>query len=145
MQDKPKTWLENRTIIIAWLIFLFPVGLYAVWKSSIFDTPQKQKITGIVLLVTLGAGLIGLEDIRNTLYIFILYPIAIYLLWKDINVVKVTRYLFCGALVVIYALYFGSGITGNVYKPDNCIAVQEQNGCTYYRDENCIVISRVCG
>lgn len=144
MEEQPKTWMDKKSIVIAWVVFFFPVGLYAVWKGQIFDQKAKLIITGIVLFTAFGVTSLGIHELRNSIFMFILCPVAIYFLWKDTSVKKTTTYIFCGVLVAFFAMYFsGGGVGGDII--DNCIAVQEQDGCTYFRDSNCVVISQVCG
>ncbi|MGL1921922.1 MAG: hypothetical protein OCD03_12930 [Hyphomicrobiales bacterium] len=148
MEEPRKTWLENRTIIIAWLVFFFPIGLYAVWKSSIFDDNQRKTITVVVLIVSVGFLFFGLRSFRDILFVFILCPGAIYLLWNDSSVKKTTTYLFCGAMVVVFVTYFNGYVGGGGGEPaynSDCVAVLEKGGCTYYRDANCVVIQTTCG
>lgn len=46
-------WYENKSTVILWLIFFFPVGLYGIWKSSQFSDKTKWIVTGcfVVLMV----------------------------------------------------------------------------------------------
>ncbi|HOW75275.1 MAG TPA: hypothetical protein P5102_11305 [Candidatus Competibacteraceae bacterium] len=51
-------WYENRSAVILWLIFFFPVGLYGIWKSSQFSDKTKWIVTGCfaVLLIISGTS-----------------------------------------------------------------------------------------
>ena len=46
-------WYENKSTVILWLIFFFPVGLYGIWKSSQFADKTKWIVTGcfVVLMI----------------------------------------------------------------------------------------------
>lgn len=45
-------WYENQFIVIALLFLFFPVGLYGLWKGSIFSRNTK------IILTVLFIGLI---------------------------------------------------------------------------------------
>ncbi|MBZ4193911.1 MAG: hypothetical protein LAE24_06335 [Candidatus Contendobacter sp.] len=51
-------WYENKSAVILWLIFFFPVGLYGIWKSSQFSDKTKWIVTGcfVVLIIISGAS-----------------------------------------------------------------------------------------
>lgn len=51
-------WYENKSAVILWLIFFFPVGLYGIWKSSQFLNTTKWIVTGcfMVLMIISGAS-----------------------------------------------------------------------------------------
>lgn len=144
MHNEKKNWLNNRTLVIAWLIFFFPVGLYAVWQGDVFELKTKQKITLGIVAILLAFGVNQLQGIPDFLLIFVGYPIAVYLLWKDVSIAKSTMYVFGGVMAVLMVLYLGSGSDGGYSPDDDCVAVQTQGNCTYFRDANCVVISQQC-
>jgi hypothetical protein len=49
--DESSKWYNKKTWVIVWLIFFFPVGLYGLWKGSIFN--KKVKIA-----ISFGLGVI---------------------------------------------------------------------------------------
>lgn len=141
----PENWLENRTLVIVWLLIFFPVGLYAVWMGNVFEKQMKWAITGIIVvsLVLLGGG-----RLLDFLYILILMPAGLYLAWKDPGISKNTTYLFGGAGALILILFLSSSGQqgGGGYAPGStCEAVQTYGNCTYFRDSECNVIGQSCG
>lgn len=139
---KPRTpWFENRTLVIAWLLAFFPVGLYAVWKGSLFDRNWKIGIS-VVVGVLFVAGI----NFTNPVYVFLLYPAAVFLLRRDKDIERKTVYIFggCWFLVLILAATQMGGGGGSYGDGGQCAAVMTQGNCTYYRDSDCNVISRQC-
>lgn len=141
----PENWMQNRTLVIVWLLIFFPVGLYAVWMGKTFEKQMKWAITGgiIVLLV-----LVGGSRLMDLLYLLILMPAGLYLAWKDPGISKKTTYLFGGVAAFILIMFLSSagpqGTDG--YAPGStCEAVQTYGDCTYYRDSDCNVIGQTCG
>ncbi|WP_252238860.1 hypothetical protein [Clostridium sp. VAP51] len=49
-------WYEKTWVIILFLIFFFPVGLYLVWKHSEFSKKTKIIITAVILVVAIIGG-----------------------------------------------------------------------------------------
>jgi len=41
--------ISNRVVVIGLLVFVFPVGLYCMWKGEHFSTPVRWVITVFVL------------------------------------------------------------------------------------------------
>lgn len=87
-----KTWSKSRNIVILTLIFVYPFGVYLMWKGAHFNRDLRWAITLIMVIWTLVLG--------------------------------------------------NSGQSGSDY--DDCGATFTQNGCTYYRDSSCQVISQSC-
>jgi len=86
--------ISNRVAVIGLIIFIFPLGLYCMWKGEHFSTPVRWVIT-------------------------------VFMLWWAWNIV--------------------TDDTGQDFSiGGGCSAVFQSGGCTYYRDSNCNVISRVC-
>ncbi len=50
-QLQPKKWYDKTSIVILLCIFLFPVGLYALWKSNVIE--KKWKIIDTIIISTL--------------------------------------------------------------------------------------------
>lgn len=141
----PENWMENRTLVIVWLLIFFPVGLYAVWMGNVFEKQMKWAITGgiIVVLVLFGGGWL-----LDLIYLLILMPAGLYLAWKDPSISKTTTYLFGGGAAIILILFLSSSAqqsTGGYAPGSTCEAVQTYGECTYYRDSDCNVIGQTCG
>ncbi len=138
-------WWQKRTLVIVWLLFFFPVGLYGLWKGDLFTGNMKKIITGVVVAVLL---ILGGGEFLDFVYVFILCPIAIFLLWKDPAISKSTTYRFGGALAVLILVVLTalpSPQTTNVnVTGGSCTAVTQSGGCTYYRDASCRVIAQQC-
>ena len=49
---QPKTWYQQTGIVIAFLIFFFPVGLYLMWKYKVFPTG----VCIVVTIIIVGIG-----------------------------------------------------------------------------------------
>lgn len=88
--------VNNKGAVIALLLFVYPFGIYCMWKGNHFsDTTRKV--------------------------------ISVFL-----------------ALWTVYLLNDDSETNTGFVNPSDCAAVFESNGCTYYRDGNCNVITRSC-
>ncbi|BBO77798.1 hypothetical protein DSCW_52150 [Desulfosarcina widdelii] len=50
---KPK-WYDNKPVIILFLIIFFPLGLYNLWKSTVFSVRGKTVLSMViaVLIIT---------------------------------------------------------------------------------------------
>lgn len=141
----PENWMENRTLVIVWLLIFFPVGLYAVWMGNVFEKQMKWAIIGgiVAVLVLFGGGWL-----LDLIYLLILMPAGLYLAWKDPSISKTTTYLFGGGAAIILVLLLSSPAQQRTdsYAPGStCEAVQTQGDCTYYRDSDCNVIGQSCG
>ena len=55
--DTNQKWYSNSLVIIASLIFLFPLGLYLMWKYTQWPKSVKWAITAVVACFILVAGL----------------------------------------------------------------------------------------
>ena len=86
-------WSKSRGIVIATLIFVYPFGVYLMWKGKHFN-PNLRWIISLIL--------------------------------------------------IIWTLYLGNSNPENIAELSECSATFYQNGCTYYRDSNCQVISKSC-
>jgi len=146
-QDRPAAegaappWVAHRTLTIAWLLAVAPVGLYALWRGDHFDQRTRWIITGVVvfaLLLLLGGPLI------EVLLIFVTWPVALYLLWKDSSIKRRTLNIFGAVFAVLFLMFLsGAGQNGGNIG-GQCAATFTQNGCTYYRDSDCNVIGQSC-
>ena len=72
-------------------------------------------------------------------------PLGIYMLWQGEHFVPKTRWI----ITIISALWLCLHLldaalapTGGAY--GGCAATFDENGCTYYRDDDCRVIARSC-
>ena len=50
-------WNANPKIIIALFIVFFPLGLYFMWKNSIWSKKTRWIVTGIISIAVIGNGL----------------------------------------------------------------------------------------
>ena len=49
-------WFDKTPVVVALLVFFFPVGLYALWRNSRFSVKTKWAVTGVVgILACVGA------------------------------------------------------------------------------------------
>lgn len=46
-----KPWYQKKTVVILWIVFFFPVGLYGLWKGDIFTKIIKITITAFFILL----------------------------------------------------------------------------------------------
>lgn len=46
MSEERKRWYDNTAIVVALLVFLFPIGLLAMWMGGAFSKTAKLVITG---------------------------------------------------------------------------------------------------
>lgn len=145
-----KGWMENRTLVIVWLLIFFPVGLYAVWMGNVFEKQMKWTITGIIVVVLV---LLRASWLMDYLYLLILLPAGLYLAWKDPGISKTATYLFSGAAALILINFISFTMQqaqqaqqgGDIYVPGpTCEKVQTYGSCTYYRDSDCNVIGQMC-
>lgn len=138
-------WYQSRTLLLAWLLTFFPVGLYALWKGDVFPRNLKIGITVAVAVLFFIARI----NFTHFAYVFVLWPVALFLLWQDKAVLRKTLYLFGGAwiIVVLVAFYENAPVEGGGSFDDvggSCSAVMTEGNCTYFRDSNCNVIARQC-
>lgn len=124
-------------------IVFFPIGLYGLWKGTLFSDKMKWIVTGAVatIVIVLGGG-----ALLDFIYALVLCPFGIFLLWKDPTISKTTTYKFGGASALIIVAFLAvlpfqqtTSDTGG-----GCAAVTQSGNCTYYRDSTCKVIARDC-
>ncbi len=121
-------WQDNKTLLHAWLLMVFPVGLYALWAGSVYEKHVKWGITAGVVLVFLA-----LNTGFDALLALVLAPLAVFLLWRDQEIARATVYKFAAGAAVILLLFLAAP------SPQG-----GGNGCTYYRDSNYNVFARSC-
>lgn len=149
-EEEPETalktsWYNKQALLIAWLLVFVPVGLFGLWKTSLFRKNIKIGVAiGVVILL-----FAGLFNTSNPIHSFVFFPIAIYLLWKSKDVSRSVTIRFAAAWVVVVILFLISAqLSGESYNDDyiggSCSAVTTEGNCTYFRDDNCNVISRQC-
>lgn len=138
--EKPLALKDNRDLVVFWLLVFFPFGLWLLWTGSIFE--QKHKIMISVGIVV--ALLIGTSGVNTLLYLFVAWPLALYLLWRNKQITRKWVYIAGGVFAVLALLELGGG--GGALNGDggSCAAVMTQGNCTYYRDDNCNVVARQC-
>ena len=135
-------WQDRPSLVYAWLLLFFPLGLYGLWSSGLMEPRRKWQITGVVgVLLVLGS--VGL---LNYLYALVFAPAAIWLLWRDKTISRTTfRYFAIGAAIAaLMALASATAQMGPGAGAGSCAAVQTYGNCTYYRDDQCNVIGQSC-
>ncbi len=130
-------WQENKTLLHAWLLIFFPVGLYALWTGPHYEKPIRWSITGgiVVMFLTLGRS-------YDALLVLILAPVAVFILWKDPEIQRPTVYKFAAAAGVFLLLFLAAPAPQGGY--DDGSSIFQSGNCTYYRDSNYNVIGRSC-
>ncbi len=139
-------WYDNQTMLLVWLLVLFPVGLFGLWKTSLFDLKIKAALAVGVLVAFALNGF----QIIGPIYLLILFPAALFLLWRDSGFRSRKFYGFGGAWLVVLMLgafeasqqpTYGGGVQSS---GPSCAAVMTEGSCTYFRDDDCNVIARQC-
>jgi hypothetical protein len=135
-------WYNKQALLITWLLVFVPVGLFGLWKTSLFQMNIKIGIAVCVVILMLA----GLFNTSNPIYPFVLWPISLYLLWKSNDVARSVTLRFAAAWVVIVIVFLVSAPLGgeNDYIGGACSAVITEGNCTYFRDDNCNVIGKQC-
>ncbi len=145
MTDRFLVWYNHRQHLVAWLVFLFPVGLFGLWKTSLWNDRDKIRIAiGVFIAVAVIAAM-GRSG--QWLFALLACPAALWYLWQDERVTKNVRYLFAGILAAYILVLLGMNDVGSAagYNPSSsCSTTFTRNGCTYYRDSSCNVIGRAC-
>lgn len=138
---KKAHWFGDKTLSVFWLLVFFPVGLWIVWRSNLYEHRMRVIISSIVAVVLL----VGAASAMSGIYFLIAWPIALYLLWRHPDVEKKWFYTAAGVFVALFLIEVSSGSsTGGYSSGGSCAAVMTQGNCTYYRDDNCQVIAREC-
>lgn len=92
-------WYASKTLVIAWVLVFFPVGLYGVWKSDDFIKNVKF---GISVACVMGFFSLGI-NFTSPIYMFGLFPIALVLLWRDKDISNMLTMKFAAAYPVVLA------------------------------------------
>jgi len=141
--DGPQ-WYDSKTLVIAWVLVFFPVGLYGVWKSDDFIRNVKF---GISVACVIGFFSLNI-NFSHPLYAFVMFPAALYLLWRAPDITKklTIRFALAYPIVLLLALYqLGNTPVGGVGgSGGSCSAVITEGNCTYFRDDNCNVVGQSC-
>jgi len=130
-------WKNNKTLLHAWLLIFFPVGLYALWTGDVYEKQTKAMITGGVVIAFLVLGVAF-----DALLALVFAPLAVFLVWKDKGIKRPTVYKFAAAAGVFVLLFLAAPTRQSGY--DDGSAVFQDGNCTYYRDSNNNVIGRSC-
>ena len=137
-------WFDNKTLVIAWILTFFPVGLYGLWKNQEFIRNVKFGVTVAVVI----AFVLGI-NFTHPLYVFVAFPAGVYLLWREREALGGLwkRFAIAYPIVLILALinaaYAPTGGNGGELG-GSCSAVITEGNCTYYRDDDCNVIGKSC-
>ena len=142
--ESKSNWYDSKTLVIAWVLVFFPVGLYGVWKSDDFIRNVKFGVSVACVIGFFGLGI----NFVHPLYVFVMYPTALFLLWRAPEISKklTVRFAIGFPIILILALFAaGNGQTSvEGGTGGSCSAVITQGNCTYYRDDNCNVIGSSC-
>jgi len=145
-REAKQDWYKSKTLVLSWVLIFFPVGLYGVWKGDHFIKNVKLGIFVAVAMAFLGLGI----NFTHPLYVFVCFPVGLYLLWRDKEIDRkiFKRFAFAFPVVLFLALiqasYTSAPNTNDGGSGGSCAAVITEGNCTYYRDDNCNVISRSC-
>jgi len=141
--EQKSNWFDNKTLVIAWILTFFPVGIYGLWKNQEFIRNVKFGVTVAVAM----AFVLGI-NFTHPLYVFVAFPVGIYLLWKHRGELGGLwkRYAFAYPVVLVLALLQAANTPagGGSILGGSCSAVITEGNCTYYRDDDCNVISKSC-
>ena len=137
-------WFDNKTLVTAWILTFFPVGLYGLWKNQEFIRNVKFGVTVAVVI----AFVLGI-NFTHPLYVFVAFPAGVYLLWREREALGGLwkRFAIAYPIVLVLALINAAyaptgGSSGEL--GGSCSAVITEGNCTYYRDDDCNVISKSC-
>lgn len=141
--EQKSNWFDNKTLVIAWILTFFPVGIYGLWKNQEFIRNVKIGVTVAVAM----AFVLGI-NFTHPLYVFVAFPAGIYLLWKHRKELGGLwkRFAFAYPVVLVLALLQAANTPagGGRILGGSCSAVITEGNCTYYRDDDCNVISKSC-
>ena len=78
--------------------------------------------------------------------LIVLPPVGIYLLWKGKHFDLKKRKIITGISVAWFLLYLIDASMAPSHQDGygSCSATFYENGCTYYRDDNCNVVAKSC-
>jgi len=100
-QENTDQWYASKILVIAWVLVFFPVGLYGVWKSDDFIRNVKFGVTVACIMGFFSLGI----NFSNPLYLFVLFPIALVLLWRapEVSNGLTLRFAFAYPVVIGFA------------------------------------------
>ena len=131
-------WQDRRSLVYAWLLLFFPVGLYGLWTSRVFEDRQKWQFSAAVAVVLV----VGSAGLINLLVGLVGAPLAVFLLWRDPEIARPTfRNFAIGAGVVALLALASAGGGGGFGGDGDCSAVMEGSSGTYFRDSDCNVFA----
>ncbi len=83
------------------------------------------------------------------IFLIVIPPLGIYLLWKGEHFDSKKRKIISIVSVLWMVLYLvdaqmGASSQGGYDGYQSCSATFYENGCTYYRDDNCNVVAKSC-
>lgn len=59
-QEINNQWYDKKWLVLILCVFVFPIGLYALWKSNQFSKIIKIGITAIIIIILIGT--LGSDD-----------------------------------------------------------------------------------
>ncbi len=150
-QDRPRSalapgWHADDFLLLGWLLFLPPLGLYGAWQRTEYTDRQKQIFVGVFIVVWLLSAAIGFL----ALVYLVACPVYAWLFWRKHEYTANTRLGFAvaaGILAVASLAVLGAGGASNrsgTADSSGCTSVLTRGNCTYYRDSDCRVIARQC-
>ncbi len=74
--------------------------------------------------------------------LIVFFPLGLYCMWKGEHFPKAARWV-----ITVFMVWWGWNLLTDYESGDissGCASVIESGGCTYYRDANCNIISKVC-
>ena len=80
--------------------------------------------------------------------LIVLPPLGIYLLWQGQHFDLKKRKIITGvsvAWMLLYLIDASMAPSDSGYEYGSCSATFYENGCTYYRDDDCNVVAKSCG
>lgn len=141
--EQKSNWFDSKTLVIAWILTFFPIGIYGLWKNQEFI--RNVKFGGTVAVAM--AFVLGI-NFTHPLYVFVAFPVGVYLLWKNREELGGLwkRFAFAYPAVLVLALLQAANAPtgGGSTLGGSCSAVITEGNCTYYRDDNCNVIGKSC-
>lgn len=142
--DEAVHWYDNKNLVIAWILAFFPIGIYGLWKNQEFIRNVKFGVTVAVAM----AFVLGI-NFTHPLYVFVAFPAGIYLLWKNREELGGLwkRFALVYPIILVLALLQATNTPvggGGSILGGSCSAVITEGNCTYFRDDDCNVISKSC-
>lgn len=69
--NKSLSWNQRPSVIILLLIVFFPIGLYLMWKNSLWSKRTRWIVTGVISLVFIVIGINGGSSPYTAKYQFV--------------------------------------------------------------------------